>query len=295
MASMRPQTFPSQRHEERRSDARTLRDKKRLTRLLLMFEVSQAEPVRPKQLADAVGMTIQGVLNHLDELRQARHVEHSSDGYNLSALGRQELLESMLDIKRYVDDAVLRLNVIDACSAVAGNKIREGDPLGLFMVEGELVAFGGRDSSSKGKALSSAERGEEVLVGDLEGVVEINTARLNLVRVPGAREGGSRRLGTRALQASLGDLDMRTVHAGAVGTEGRAALRRLGLEPAFRFAPVQAAFNAAQLGLEALLLVPGPEMKEVLGELESYNASAPERVPIAILSPGGPARFARRD
>src|SRR5439155_299767 len=80
---------------------------------------------------------------------------------------------------------------IETTAAMAGNTIRNGNQVGLFMEGGMLVAFAGRSSPSSGVAVHDATKGELVAVRSLEGIVALRPGRIIIGR--GSSRGAGRR------------------------------------------------------------------------------------------------------
>lgn len=258
------------------------RERKRLTELLVLREILLA-PSSLRGVATRLGVTVQAVSVHVRRMTKAGLVERGDAGYQPTAPGIQALQEGFRDLKRSVDDTLARMTVVKATSAVAGNAIREGDRVGLLMEAGVLVARTGRGASSTGVAVHDAADGEEVLVRDLAGVVDLRPGRLVVLRVPAPEEGGSRRVAPRKLRALLRERGVHPDRVAALGTPARVLSARLQLAPPLDFAPVEAAFHAAELGLSVVLLVSRELVKDALAVLDARNERTLVRVPIEIL------------
>lgn len=260
-----------------------LRDRRKLTGLLVLRELAFAHGASLRAVADRLGITVQAVSVHAQRLAEDGLLEKSDGGYGLTAKGTQALHEGFGDLKRTIDETIARMAVVRVTSAVAGGAVRGGESLGLFMEKGELVAYPRRRSPSTGVAVHDAQEGEEVQVRDLAGVVELRPGRMLVLRAPAPEEGGSRVVSLRRLKAMLREKGFHPDRIGAVGTPARVLARRAGLPPDLEFAPVDAGFHAAELGLAVLLLVSRENLKEALATIDARNARTLERVPVEIL------------
>jgi putative transcriptional regulator len=256
---------------------RLLRDKAALTRLLLLLELQRGTHTKLRGLADKLGMTVQGVSNYVQELQRAGLVRAARGRYELTPKGRQALQEGVGELKGFADAAYQRIHVIERCAARAGQRVRAGEPVGLFMEEGVLVARPGARSPSQGVAAQDARAGDLVDVRGLEGLVALRAGRVHVLEVPAAAGDGT----ARAAQA-LARWKGRAQRVGAWGTEAHVLAERAGLGPDFAFAPAHACHHAAQLGLDALLLVSPGQLRFAWDELEALNEDAPRPVRIDL-------------
>lgn len=254
---------------------RLLRDKAGLSRLLVLLELQRGTTTRLRDLAERLGMTVQGVSNYVAELEREGLVRAAQGRYALTPRGVQQLQERLAELKAFTDLAYQRLSVVEECSALAAGQVREGQAVGLFLEQGLLVARPGKASPSQGVAAHAAARGELLHVRGLSGLVALRRGRLAVVKVPAF--GGK---ATRRAAVALRRWVQREgpARVGAVGTEAQVLARAAGLEPHFEFAPTHAAHHAAQLGLDVALLAGPDQVRFVTAELERLNEDAPEPV-----------------
>jgi putative transcriptional regulator len=272
---------------ERDASPRSRPEKNSLTRLLLLRELA-FEPRAPlRRVADRLGISVQAVSVHARRLTQQGYLRRTANGsggaFELTPKGIQGLHEGFTLLKRTVDDSIARMAVVRVTSAIAAAPVAQGDSVGLFMEQGELMARPGAASPSTGTAIGSAEAGDEVQVRDLSGVVALVPGPLTVLRVPSPEEGGSRRVSVRRTKALLREKAVDAARVGALGTAARALAGKLGLSVHLHFAPVEASFNAAELGVPVLLLVSRDLLPEALVTLDARNSRTLRRVPIVML------------
>ncbi len=191
-----------------------------------------------------------------------------------------------MDVHDALDVLGERLAVIQVTSAVAAAPVRPGDEVGLFMHEGDLAAKPGRTAPSRGMARNGARNGEEVIVGDLKGMVDLEPGRLTVITVPSPEEGGVARVDAAALRTRLRGRP-KPDRVGAHGTGARILARSLTKEGAgrldFEFAADRAAFNAAERGLDVHLYCSRDRLPDLTETLERLNADTLRRVPVDLL------------
>jgi putative transcriptional regulator len=203
-----------------------------------------------------------------------------------------------------LNDLAAPLDVIQVTSAIAAAPIAKGQSVGLSMEDGDLHARPSATAPSRGQARNAAKTGEEVIVGQLQGMVRLDPGRMTLVSVPSPAEGGIAHVDRAALAKVL--QGRKPARVGAHGTGARILARSLAgnltkegsgrlasretskvssLLPSldFEFAADRAAFNAAERGLDVLLFVTRDRLPEVMEALERLNAGTLRRVSVELL------------
>ena len=162
----------------------------------------------------------------------------------------QILQEHFVQLKNEVDSVLRRMSVIDRCVAFAGKEVRKGDKVGLVMENGRLMAYPGLEASSTGKALEGAALLQDVLVGQLEGIVDMSLGRLLVVEVPSELDGGSKRANLKRAKGAIASFEGALIVAGDVA--GSALLSRIARPDHVVHAPVESAMSALSKGVSAV-------------------------------------------
>lgn len=261
---------------------RRLRDRTAITRLLIIAELHRRTGATLSDVADSLGVTVQAVSVHARALAEDG-VLHLKDGsYQVAPKGLQHLHEGVRHLHAALTDLAAPLDVIQVTSAVAAAPIAQGQTVGLFMDDGDLAAKPGSTAPSRGTARNAAKPGEEVIVGQLQGMVRLDPGQLTLVSLPGPAEGGIRLVDRTGLLRLL--QGRKPAKVGAHGTGARILARSLKeFGPDFEFAADRAAFNAAERGLDALLFVTRDRLPEVMEALDRLNADTLRRVAIELI------------
>jgi putative transcriptional regulator len=206
---------------------------------------------------------------------------HKIDGvYKPTTLGVELLHNNFTDLRDFVDGGIKKLSIITQTAAIAGSDITKGDFIGLFMENGSLVAYSNRKSSSTGVALTSADRGREVGIGELEGIVKLKPGRIVIYNLPGMDEGGSKaaeqkKIASR-LDSSAPDLVL------VKGIIAEIAARDMGLHNFMKFAVVESAVDAASVGLNTVILTSSEHIPELKLELEKMNRERVNKIEYRI-------------
>lgn len=236
---------------------RALLEKGSLTRLMVLRALARGEATTLRRIGQEVGVSVQAISEHLKRLTEAGLVEPTPAGPRLSREGHEQLAASLESLKSYVDTAVRDLAKIETTAARAAEPLSQGDPVGLFMDQGELIARRGSDSPSRGRALQDAEQGQDLLVGDLEGIVALEPGKVTFAVVPDITSGGSRAVELGQAKALLSQADLVV----AMGPVARRVCEDAGVTP-IRFGGPNAAAEAALVGLDTVVLVEAARLEE---------------------------------
>ena len=260
--------------------ARLLRDKSGLTRLLVLAELDRDPGATLSDVARRLDVTVQAVSAYAKSLTEDGLLAAGDSGYAVTPRGLQRLHEGVRQLRAAVDAVATPLSVIRVTSAVAAARIKAGERVGLYMEDGDLAAKPRLRAPSTGRATRDAEPGDEVVVTDLAGLVDLQPGRLVVLAVPSPAEGGVARVDLPRLRGLLKD-QPRPDKTGAVGTGAAILARRLG-EVHFEFAADRAAFNAAERGLHVRLFATRDRLPEVMQAFDQLNAGTLRRVPIEV-------------
>lgn len=263
-----------------------LRDRTQTTRLLILAHLRSSPGATLSEVATALGVTVQAVSAHARAMAKTGWVASQDGSYRPTPKGLQALHEGVRHLRDAVAELAAPLDVIQVASAVAAAPIKAGDVVGLFMVDGDLEARPARDAPSRGRAVADAKPGGEAIVTDLAGMVRLEPGRLVVVSLPAPAEGGIARVDRERLRKRLAAA-VAPAKVGAHGTGARILARSLAGQGIgrldFEFAADRAAFNAAERGLDVLLLVTRDRLPEVMQAFERLNAQTLRRVPVELV------------
>lgn len=227
-----------------------LRDLKRNTEMLIMVELVRTPSVRLKSLADRLGITVQAVSQYTNLMRKEGLLLERKGLLRPSKKGMQVLQEHFSRIKQDVDEILRSISVVDKCVAVAGTAMRKGVRVGLVMEDGMLMAFDGMKSSSTGTALEDAEEGDDVLIGRLEGIIDMDLGKLLVLEAPSELDGGSKAADIEQARLKIEDFSPGLLAAG--DTVGAALLMKTSGEMLTLHAPVESSMSALSKGVDVV-------------------------------------------
>lgn len=259
---------------------RLLRDKAEVTRLLILAEMEREPGATLSGIAEKLDVTVQAVSAYAKQMVDDGLLLEAGP-QRVSSKGLQTLHEGVRQLRAAIDAVAAPLAVIRVASAIAATRIRANERVGLVMQDGELHARARVRAASMGRALADAEPGDEVVVADLTGLVELTPGKIAVVALPSPMEGGIVRVDMPRLRSLLKDLP-RADKTAALGTGARVLAAKLGTID-LDFAAARAAFNAAERGLDVRLYVTRDRLPEAMQAFEQGNAGTLKRVPIEVV------------
>ena len=231
-------------------NGRGLRDLRRNTELLILVEILESPSLRMKDVAARLGITVQAVSQYINAMRKEGLVREHSGRLRPTRSGMQLLQEHFTKLKEDVDTVLRRIRVIDSCVAIAGKKISKGQKVGLVMEDGILMAFPNQKSSSTGHATENAAEGDDVLVDELEGIVDLDLGKLLIVESPPESDGGSKAANVELVRQKIDELSPGLLVAG--DTVGAALLMKSSGEFFTIHAPIESSMSALSKGIDVV-------------------------------------------
>ena len=254
---------------------RLLRDVREGTRLLLLLEVTGRRHTRLKSLAEKLDLTVAGVSEYVKAMEAEGLVQHVGGEYRATRRGVEFLQDRFRTLRSFVESSAREMAIIDEAPALAGEGLSQGERVGLFMEGGNLVARR-RPSPSSGTAATAAKRGEVVFVSGLEGIVALRPGKIAIARL--AARKAPVEAGRRVLRRVRPDI------VAVVDLRAKVFASRLAVKSPVEFAAIPAAVEAAQRGLNVLLLCPEERVAEVVAAIEEANARSEDKIPYETLN-----------
>jgi len=227
---------------------RNLRDLKRNTEMLILVEIVESPAAKLKDISNNLGITVQAVSQYIAAMKKEGLVKDSGGKLKPTRRGMQILQEHFTGLKLEVDGILRRIRVVDTCVAIAGADVGKDCEVGLTMEDGMLMAYPGKRSPSVGTAMEDAREGDDVLVGRLEGIVDLNLGQLLLLEVPSEHEGGSKASDVRRASDRIDRMSPGLLVAGDLA--GAALLSKATEELFTIHAPVESAMSALSKGVD---------------------------------------------
>lgn len=228
-------------------------------------------------------MTIQGTSEYAHGLEADGLLSFVNGEYRPTKKGVEFLHDRMLELRRFVDRAGKEMAFVETTAAIAGTPIRRGGRIGLFMEGGVLIGHADRASPSSGVAVHDASKGEIIAVRDLEGIVELKPGRIVIARIrsDGRGRGSSPSPSARRLlRRSTGFI------VAALDAVGLVAARELGLKPRIEFGVLAAMVEAAERGVNVIVLLPEERAADAVRAIEAANVKLEDKIPFESVTIG---------
>lgn len=250
--------------------AQLLKSKNLATKFQILLEVAARQPnVQQKSIARRLGITSQAVSEYVRELIGDGWL--SSQGrsrYQVTRDGVDWILRMNRELHGYSSYAGKVVSDLSVTAAIAAERLSAGQRAWLYMGEGLLFATGvPRAGAASGTTVTAAEKGQDVGVTDIEGVIELEPGGVTVCMVPGVQAGGSAnvdlpRLGQELEKAKL---------VGAIGVEALVALRRTDRLPDQVYGVKEAAVEAAYCGLPVAVVCGEEHVQSLLERFDEVN------------------------
>lgn len=250
--------------------AQLLKSKNLATKFQIILEVAANQPnVQQKVIARKLGITSQAVSEYVRELISDGWL--SSQGrsrYRVTRDGVDWMLRMNRELHGYSSHVGKVVSDISVTAAIAAESLSAEQQVWLYMKEGLLFATGiCREGVASGMTLMAAEKGQDVGVTDIKGVIELEPGTVTVCMVPGVQAGGSGNVDLPRLRQELEKAKL----VAAMGVEALVALRRTGRQPDHVYGVREAAVEAACCGLP-VAVVCGEEHVQALRErLDEVN------------------------
>lgn len=252
------------------------------TRLQLLVELHGGRPTRLRPLSQRLAVTVQAVSAFLKRLETEGLVEYREGAWRPTPQGTAELQRSLSELRRFLDEASGRLQVIDRTLALATRETRAGDEVGLVMKAGRLHATPGLSAPSRGRAQTDARPGRLVLVGELEGIVDLSPAPLTLLAHAALPTDVGLQRARRHITRARETHERLLLAAHDLSSLGWAL--QLGQPVDLEFSPMAAALEAARRGVPVVYLVAKTDLPHLEAEFREAQRDGLSRVPVRSVS-----------
>jgi putative transcriptional regulator len=250
--------------------AQILQSKNLATKFQIMVEIAAHQPnIQQKDIALRLGITSQAVSEYVRELIKNRWL--SSDGrsrYKVTRQGVDWILQMSRQLHSYAWFVSKAVADISVTTAIANSDLSVGQPASLYMKDGLLFASRFMDGKgAKGVAVTAAKKGQDVGIGEVEGVIRLESAKVTIAKVPNVQDGGSGSADLTRLRKEVKEVRL----VGIMGTEALVALTQIGVEPDYVHGVREAAIEAAYCGLPFLVVCSEDKTSVLVQRLEEEN------------------------
>jgi len=251
--------------------AQILRDKALATKFQILVEISASQPdIQQKDIASKLNITPQAISDYIEKLvKDSLVISDGRSKYRVTRDGVNWVLEALRELESYTAFVKKAVTNITICTAVADCDLTEGQTVGLKMKKGQLFAAGTMSGEAKGIAGSDARKGDDVGVSNIEGVVELETGKVTIFKVPNIQKGGSKNVDLIKLKTEISG----NVLVGAIGIEALISLKRIETAPHYFYGVKEASVEASKSGLPFYVVCTEENIPGLLQVLIQNNLS----------------------
>ncbi len=250
--------------------AQILKSKNLATKFQIMVEIAAHQPnIQQKDIAPRLGITSQAVSEYIRELIKDGWL--SSQGrsrYKVTKEGVDWILQMSRQLHSYAWLVSKVVADISTTTAIAASDLCAGQPASLYMKDGLLFASNiTSDEEAKGITVTEAEKGQDVGICNIEGVIKLEPAKVTIGKVPNVQDGGSRSINLARLKKEVKEARL----VGVMGTEALVALRQIDVKPDYIHGVREAAIEAAYCGLSFLVVCSDDRVSILVQRFEEEN------------------------
>ncbi len=228
-----------------------LRDKSFSTKILILNEIYNKKYSKLSSIADKIGITQQAVSDYVKKMKKEQLVEKFEGEYKLTIKGVYILQTEMIALKNFVDEKVKKLSLVNECIAISKTAINMGDTVGLFMEEGWLIAYANKKSNSIGIAKNDCRAREHVLIGNLEGIVDLEIGKIYFFELPNPFKSKNKNVDETKIREKLHTINVDKI--GILDTYSKTICDSNNIKYDFEFDATSSSLDAACRGLDTVL------------------------------------------
>ena len=161
--------------------------KRNITEFQILAEIIRKQPhIKQKEIAEALGITVQGVSEHIRNLLKKGYIKSRSRGeYILTDKGIRVLKTWISQFRDYLEEInrdIYRYK--DIWPAIADEDIEDGERVYLFMKSGLLYASKKVKTPSTAEVVEGGKKGEDIAITNIEGIIEMKKGKVTILRIP---------------------------------------------------------------------------------------------------------------
>lgn len=250
------------------------------TKFIILMEIAASDHHSLSGIADKIGITKQAVSDYVKKMRQDGLVANVDGKYRITHAGVEKLFEWLKEIEEYISKGKKRMEMMEYFSAIAGNNIKKGERVSLVMKNGFLYAFSSLSSPCHATAIEDAIKGDEVLLKDIEGIIDMSIGKIYLIELPSPEKGGSKMADIQRAKKFIDDI--KADKMAVLDITGKVLFGKIGIKPDFEFDAVASSINAAYRGLDVIIIGGENEIRKAIAKLEELNASSVPKIEYEI-------------
>ncbi len=249
--------------------------KRNITEFQILSEIVRKQPhIKQKEIADVLGITVQGVSEHMRNLLKKDYIKSRGRGeYVLTDKGMRALKQWISEFRNYLNDVnqdIYRYKEIWPAIAY-DEELKEGDTVYLFMKKGLLYASKNVKCDSTAQVFEGGNKGKDIAVGEINGIIDVKKGRVIILKIPPKVKGGSDNVNYELIKNIL-EKNEDAITA-SMGTVAYVVSEKLGIKPDIRFSVPNAIVNACNRGCDVVGLITGKMTEKIVKILDKNKIS----------------------
>ncbi len=248
--------------------------KRNITEFQILSEIVRKQPhIKQKEIANVLGITVQGVSEHMRNLLKKGYIKSRGRGeYVLTDKGMRILKQWISEFRNYLNNVnqdIYRYKEI--WPAIAYDDLEEGDKVYLFMKKGHLYASKTVNAESTAKVIEGGKKGEDIAVGDINGIIDLKKGKVTILKIPPKVKGGSKNVQYNMIENIIKKNDNAVI--ASMGTVAYVVSDKLDIKPDIRFSVPNAVVNACNRGCDVVCLITGKMTEKIVKVLDKNKIS----------------------
>jgi putative transcriptional regulator len=242
--------------------------------------------IKLHEIATRLDVTTQASSEYIKLMIKENLITKLSGEYKLTHEGVEFLHKNISELKDFLDSKIEDLDIINSCTAIAGENLKKGDNVNLMMEDGLLLARkNGRlksGSTSCGVILYNANKGDDVAVVNLKGILDYDFGTLTIITLPTTAEGGTQLVSTTKLKGLLKNTNPDRI--AIYDLMGQAILNKIDQKPDIEFFSLPASIEAVQKGFNVTLLTSDDTLSEIISQIENNNSQTKSKIHYSVIT-----------
>ena len=237
--------------------------KKNMTEIQILLEIIKGKK-KLKDIAKEMDISKQAVSNHIKDLKEKRLIDEKT---SITINGIEYIEKQIENFRTFISETMDNINLLKISEVIAGNEIKEGQEVGLFMKNGILLAYSGKKSSSTAKSTSNAEKGDVVGITNINGIIDIKYGTIKVLVLPSVMD--KQKINPKKIEYKINTIHYDKI--GVIGLMAYAFLKKQGLKIDFEYSAINCAMEASKRGLNTLIFTSRNMNKYVIAELTNIQ------------------------
>jgi len=246
-----------------------LQNKNSATRFQILVEIAATGPnIYQRTIANKLGISPQAVSDYIKQMTEEQLLTAlNRSSYRVSVKGVNWMLKMLRELTGYTAEASKAIAIVTTCAAIAETDLKKGQAVGLKMKDGLLYATARPGNDARGITATAADRGEDVGISNIEGIVKLTQGTVTILEVPSIQDGGSGRVDIKKLK----NYTATDIQTGAIGIEALAALKKAGIKPGYLFGVAEAAIEQSKCGLSFIIVCTSDAIAGLIKKLQEND------------------------